>query len=138
LDFRKQIVYDSELPENLNNVAQKVYFHHENVSENPAIIDLFTTEKSFFKYSNELSLKWSDDLILETKADGIYFSVALASIIARAIFLIEMGRLEDKYKMKLPLGAGNVIETGRKFIDQYGRDELAKFCKTTFKTFNEL
>jgi len=138
VDFNKQIVFDSQLKEGLNNVAQKVYYHHLNTGEKPAIIDLFTTENAFFKHSKALNITWNDNLILKTKADSIYFSVALASIFARAIFLEEMRKLEDTYKMRFPLGAGNVLPTARNFVTMYGKDELAKFAKITFKTFNEI
>jgi ribonuclease HIII len=99
---------------------------------------LFTTEKSFYQYSKNLNITWPKDIILQTKADSHFMTVALASIIARALFLIEMDKLNKKYNMIFPLGAGNVIPTAKKFVKQYSKDELSTFCKTTFKTFNEI
>lgn len=141
IEFHHQVVFDYEI-DNLNSIAQKVYYHFENVfdyEEEQIIIDLFTTEKSFYKYSHDLDIKWTDNIVLETKADGKYLSVALASIIARAIFLQEMSKLEEKYNFELPFGAGNKVKlAAQEFVNKYGKDELATFAKTSFKTFNEL
>ncbi len=142
VEYHSQIVYDSQLEPGLNSIAQKVNYHFENVfdyEDETVVVDLFTTENSFFKYSRELHCEWPQNLVLETKADGKYLSVALASIFARAIFLNEMAKLEAKYDIRLPLGAGaQVKEAGQVFAHRYSKDELATFAKTTFKTFNEI
>ncbi len=139
LTFSSQIVYDANLVHGLNSIAQKTYYHHQNVKDdNHTIIDLFTTEKSFYKYSEQLNLTWPPITILETKADSIYMSVALASIIARALFLLEIAKLNDKYNMTFPLGCNNVKIFANDFIELYSKEELATFCKTTFKTFDEV
>jgi len=140
INFKSQIAYDSQIDPNHNSIAQKVFYHHKNCeqSQSQIIIDLFTTEKSFYKYSSNLNITWPNNIILQTKADSHFMTVALASIIARALFLIEMDKLNKKYNMTFPLGAGKVIPTAKKFIEQYSKDELATFCKTTFKTFNEI
>lgn len=141
--YKSEIIYDQDV-ENLNSVEQKVYYHHQNIQKfakkayKKVVIDLFTTEKSFFKYSLEMKFKWEENLVLETKADSKYLTVGVASIIARAIFLEEIAKLEQKYKMKFPLGAGNVIETAKDFIEKYSKEELQKFAKISFKTFDEL
>lgn len=140
VNYSVQIMYDWQIAD-LNSIGQKVYNHYQNVKKyqpKETIIDLFTTEKSFYKYSQDLSIVWPKELRLETKADGKFLSVALASIFARAIFLEEMDKLEVKYQMKFPLGAGQVKGVAREFIDKYSKAELAKFAKTSFKTFNEL
>ncbi len=139
LNFNSQIVYDANLVKDLNSIAQKTYYHHQNVKDDDyTIIDLFTTEKSFYKYSEQLNLTWPPTTVLETKADSIYMSVALASIIARALFLLEMDKLNEKYNMTFPLGCSNVKNFANDFIELYSKEELATFCKTTFKTFDEV
>lgn len=143
VNFAVEIMYDYQIQE-MNSVEQKVYNHHKNcekyfkVSPQKIVIDLFTTINAFNKYSKKLKINWENNLILETKADSKYLSVALASIFARAIFLEEMQKLEKKYNMKFPLGAGNVKKVGKEFIIKYSKEELATFAKTSFKTFNEL
>lgn len=140
VDYKVQITYDRDIDSNLNSVAQKCFYHNRNVSnlEFSCIIDLFTTEKAFFKYTKELNLNWPSSLILETKADSKYLSVAISSIIARAIFINEMNQLNKKYQMNFPYGANNVINTANIFVSRYSKDELKQFCKFSFKTFNEL
>lgn len=142
VEHHSQIVYDSQLEAGLNSIGQKVYYHYENVfdyEQETVVVDLFTTENAFFKYSRELECEWPQNLVLETKADGKYLSVALASIFARAIFLEQMAQLEEKWRMKLPLGAGaHAKEGGQVFVRHHSKAELATFAKTTFKTFNEL
>ncbi len=141
IEHHKQVVYDFEI-DGLNSIAQKVNYHHENVfnyENETIIIDLFTTINSFYKYSNELNISWTNNIILETKADNKFLCVALASIYARAIFLQEMAKLEEKYNFPLPLGAGAKPKNAAiEFIRKYSKNELATFCKTSFKTFNEI
>lgn len=140
ITFKKQIVFDKDVPTNLNSVGQKTFYHNKNIIDlkDKLIIDLFTTEKAFYKYSSELNLTWNNDLILETKADGKYLSVALASIFARAIFLEEIEKLSKKYDFQFPLGATNVLPAAREFCQRYSKKELSLFAKTSFKTFNEI
>ncbi len=144
IEYSSQVVYDYQI-ENLNSIGQKVYYHYQNVFvtnndiNDTTVIDLFTTINSFYKYSKELEITWPDNIILETKADNKFLTVALASIYARAIFLEEMAKLEAKYNFTLPLGAGAKPKTAaQEFINQFSKDELATFCKTSFKTFNEI
>lgn len=142
VEHHQQIVFDADLEPGLNSIAQKVNYHFENVFDyesQTVVIDLFTTQKAFYNYSKDLECQWPKDLVLETKADGKYLSVALASIFARAIFLEQMAKLEKHYNMKLPLGAGAQVKiAAQNFINHYSKEELAKFAKTTFKTFDEL
>ncbi len=133
-----KIVYDNDIIDNHNSIAQKVYYHHLNTLHNDKIIiDLFTTLNSFKRYSDQLNITWPH-LVLETKADSKFISVALASIFSFFFFIKEMNKLNEKYQMTFPYGANNVIPTAQKFIQIYSKEELATFCKTTFKTFNEI
>ncbi|MDR0305005.1 MAG: ribonuclease HIII [Chitinispirillales bacterium] len=66
-------------------------------------------------------------------------AIAAASIVARNCFVEKVGILSRKYKMKIPLGAGNnVIEIGRKFISKHGRENLKFVAKLHFKTTEKL
>ncbi len=141
VDYEVEIVFDKDI-DNLNSIEQKMFYHNKNTNKfndvNTCIIDLFTTENSFYKYSKKYNLKWNDNLILETKADSKFYSVAIASIIARGIFLEEMDKLNKKYNMIFPLGCTNVKKIGSEFIKKYSKEELATFAKTSFKTFDEI
>lgn len=147
--FTTKVIYDHEI-DNLNSIEQKIVYHHKNylnlsryAEENGIIIkknviDLFTTEKSFYKYSKKFNLSWESNIHLETKADSKYLCVALASIIARAKFLEEIEKIKNKYKIEIPLGSVSVKSAIEEFISKYGKEELALICKTTFKTFKEI
>ena len=131
LEYKYQINYDDKIE---NSVSRKVIFHHQNLFENEkTIIDLFTTINSFNKYSKEKNLNWPKGIILENKADSKYICVALASIIARGIFLTEIKKIEKKYRIKLPLGNNFDKIYIDNFIKKYGKDELDKIAKTSFQ-----
>lgn len=61
--------------------------------------------------------------------------VAAASILARYTFLEGLEKMEKEYKMPFPKGASpGVIAAGKKFVENYGRDNLDKVGKMHFKT----
>lgn len=140
-DYQVKIVYDCELEPGQNSIEQKSFYHNKLInrydSKKEAVIDLYTTENNFWKVSEKLQLKWNQELVLETKADGKYYTVALASIIARYHFIQEMKKLNKKYKINFPYGA-NVLNKAQEVANLIGKEEMAKFCKTTFKTFKEI
>ncbi len=141
VDYQVEVVFDKDI-DNLNSIEQKMIYHNKNTLKfnnvDTCVIDLFTTENSFNKYTQKYNLKWNDNLILETKADSKFYSVAIASIIARGVFLEEMDKLNKKYDMIFPLGSVNVKKTASEFIKRYSKEELATFAKTSFKTFDEI
>lgn len=139
VNYKTKIVYDKDF-QNLNSIEQKCTFHNCNINDKATthIIDLFTTENSFFKYAKTLNLIWPENLILETKADSKFYCVAIASIISRALFLLEIKKLNIKYNTTFPLGSTNVVNCAKNFVKDYSKEELATFCKTTFKTFNQI
>ncbi len=134
-------VFDKDIPSNLNSIDQKSYYHNQLISrfDEPrySVIDLYTTENNFWKVSNKLNLAWPQNLVLETKADSKFYTVALASIIARYHFVCEMDKLDAKYNYNFPYGA-NVAKEAQKVADILGKDEMANFVKTSFKTYKEL
>lgn len=60
-------------------------------------------------------------------------AVAAASILARDTFLRGMEALSEKYEMRLPRGAYQVIDTGRKFIRLHGSQALGDVAKLHFR-----
>jgi ribonuclease HIII len=78
------------------------------------------------------------NLRMQTKAESDPV-VATASIVARAEYLHQMGRLSEAAGVTLPKGAGKaVIEIGQKIFENEGSYGLAKYSKVHFKTFNEI
>lgn len=61
-------------------------------------------------------------------------AVAVASVIARGIFLEEWEKMCQKYDFQFPKGASNVLSSARKFVERFGADELELVAKTGFKT----
>lgn len=59
-------------------------------------------------------------------------AVAAASIIARDAFLTGMETLSEKYEMRLPRGAYQVVEAGREFVKLHGNDALQNVAKLHF------
>lgn len=141
VDYQYKVVFDKDIPPHLNSIDQKSYYHNQLIAKFPpnlpTVIDLYTTIGNFHKISDKLKLSWPDNLILETKADGKFYSVAIASIIARAHFIIEMDKLDIKYNYDFPYGA-NVASEAVVVKELLGKEEMANFCKTSFKTFKEL
>jgi ribonuclease HIII len=136
--YEAQIVFDYQFSD-LNSVEQKVVYHFKNInnSNEKVIIDLFTTVNAFNKYVKKFNIVTPNNLILETKADSKFLSVAVASIIARALFLQEMDKLELKYNFTFPKGSSNknmdnIIDD---FIKKNSIDELKKIAKTSFSTY---
>jgi len=59
-------------------------------------------------------------------------AVAAASIIARDAFLKGMDTLSEKYEIRLPRGAYQVIEAGREFVALHGSKALGNVAKLHF------
>lgn len=65
--------------------------------------------------------------------------VAAASILARVAFVQGLEKLSKEVGMELPKGASfQVLEAGRKLVDQKGEAILSDIAKTHFKTYNEI
>ncbi|MYK18133.1 ribonuclease HIII [Candidatus Poribacteria bacterium] len=87
---------------------------------------------------NDLIKQQTDDerhrkikIIQEPKAERD-IAVAAASIIARDTFLNRMETLSEKYEMRLPRGAYQVIDAGREFIRLHGSNALGDVAKLHF------
>ena len=59
-------------------------------------------------------------------------AVAAASIIARDAFLTGMDTLSERYEIRLPRGAYQVVETGREFVKLHGNEALGEVAKLHF------
>jgi ribonuclease HIII len=78
------------------------------------------------------------ELRMRTKAEDDPV-VAAASVVARAEFVRQMGRLSVQYGEKLVKGAGpKVVEQARKIVDTLGAPALRDFGKLHFRTAYEV
>lgn len=133
------------LNNNLNKI--KAILHNEvyielknkNILPKTCIVDAFCSEKNYYDYIKDQNDIY-DNLILETKAENKYISVAVASIIARYIFIREFDKLKDKYNIDFKKGSSNPLLNNNlnDFIDKYGLDELKNVAKLNFKNVNEV
>lgn len=78
------------------------------------------------------------ELISMTKAESD-IAVAAASILARAEFLNRLYKLSEDHGVELAKGAGpNVIQAGRRYVQQLGADRLNEVAKLHFKTIDSV
>lgn len=97
------------------------------------IVDQFAKDYSYFGYLRNIPEKVTNITFL-TKAEDKNLSVACASIISRYIFLNEKKKIEEKFNMTLPLGAGSKVdEAGKELVKKYGKDVLNDLVKISFK-----
>ena len=101
-------------------------------------MDKFCEEDKYYEYiKNQEEI--TSDIIFKEKGETYFPSVALASCIARYFFLIEVDKLNTKYRAKFPLGAAkHVNEFALKFINKYGLAEFNKISKHNFKNYQEV
>ena len=65
--------------------------------------------------------------------------MAAASILARAEFVRQLGRLSMDAGLELAKGSGaGVKKQAEEIFQKGGREKLAKICKTHFRTFAEV
>lgn len=96
------------------------------------VIDQFSSRESRVK--NELG-KLGRGVEFEQYHKGESdIAVACASVIARAVFLKEMQKMNDLYYFSFPKGASNVIDSAKLFVQKNGVEELGKVAKVSFKT----
>ncbi len=102
-------------------------------------VDQFCAEDKYFSYLTDKSEKQVTNITFKTKGETYYPSVALASVIARYAFLKEKAKLEKKYGMSIPCGAGNKVdEFAKEFLTKFGIDEFNKLAKKNFANYKKL
>ncbi|WP_017191662.1 ribonuclease HIII [Poinsettia branch-inducing phytoplasma] len=143
--YRVQILSPQEynlLIQNNNLNKIKALLHNNNLLKflkelpNPkysVILDQFASPKNYFAYlANEKEV--FRNLLLETQAESKYLSVALASIIARYVFLQEIKTLNKSLQIELKLGASKLVDEQIKWIYQNkGLEVLKNISKNNFR-----
>lgn len=102
------------------------------------IVDQFALPGVYYNYLKEVTDKVTNITFL-TKAESKNLSVAVSSVISRYIFLLEMDKLNEKYKTTIPKGAGSLVdEKGKELVKTYGKDILNEISKITFKNTEKI
>lgn len=136
--------YNNRIKE-LKNVAVLLAKEHSKVIEmglkdlqekgiecNDVVIDQFSSKKS--RVVDELGPLARGIKFVQFHKGESDIAVACASVIARAIFLEQLDKMNEEYYFKFPKGASNVITAAREFVKKNGVEELEKVAKTSFKT----
>ncbi len=133
----------NELYDKFKNLNKMLAWGHSTVIENVlaqknadfAICDKFGDEKFILSALKEKGRQIQ--IIQETKAEADT-AVAAASILARAEYVNQMGKLCSYYEMNFPKGASDkVIQAGHEFVSKFGIQEMRSVCKAHFKTYQE-
>ena len=102
------------------------------------IVDEFAKEFVYYNYLKEAS-RVQRHITFMTKAESKNMAVACSSIICRYLFLKEYDKLNKKYHIVFPKGAGvNVDAVGKQLVEKYGKDILNDVAKLSFKNTEKI
>jgi len=130
----------NELYREIGNLNRLLAWGHSRVIENIlkreqcayALADQFGDEKFIIQALMEKGKKIQVIQKVGAESD---MAVAAASILARAEFIQRLAALSLKYEIDFPKGASpQVIETGKEFVERYGKERLNEVAKFHFKT----
>lgn len=134
----------NQLFDKMKNLNKILAWGHATAVENlfrkvncsNVLIDKFAKE---YLIANQLKNKIPDlKLQQKTKAESDA-AVAAASVVARYHYLLRLNELSDKFKIKLPKGAGTPVDTvGRDFLKTHPFETLSKIAKIHFKNTQKI
>lgn len=129
----------NQLHEKMRNLNRLLAWGHARALENlliksnpgEVIADQFGDKRLI---ENALMKKGRNvKLTQKHKAESVP-AVAAASVLARAEFLRRLKKLSDDYGINLHKGAGPPVDdSGKRFMERYGKEELEKVAKIHFK-----
>lgn len=128
---------------NMNKI--KAYLHNhaikKMVSKHPkvdhVILDEYCSPKNYFSYLEDEEAYQKIDF--HTKAESVHKAVAVASIIARYKFLLEMDRISKEIGITVPKGSGAPADAIAKVIYlQKGIEIFSRIAKVHFKNYEKL
>ncbi len=102
------------------------------------ILDQFTDEKHYFRYLNDTDKIYRKVTFL-TKAESKYASVAIASIIARHVFLEKIEDLKKATNYNICKGASKQVdEVLQRIICEQDEDFIRQIAKLNFNNIRKL
>lgn len=138
--------YNNKYNEKMNLNAIKAVLHNKVLLDmnkkypkhDYIVVDQFTEPFVYYKYINNLP-EVQRKITFETKAEDQCLSVACASLISRYILIKEFEKLSKEYNMKIPKGAGTIVdEAGAKLVKEHGVEILKKIAKLNFKNTDKI
>lgn len=122
----------------LHNKVLLSLINNNNLNYEKIIMDQFVHEKKYYEYLKEIPTKISNITFI-TNAEDKNLSVACASIISRFIFLKELDKLNKKFNLNLPKGAGSKVDSiGKEIVNKYGKEILKEIAKLNFKNTDKI
>ncbi|MEJ6967830.1 ribonuclease HIII [Ureaplasma parvum] len=105
-----------------------------------SVVDAFSSLKNWNQYLQKVNFQPYEPNLLIPKAESIYTSVALASIIARVMFLKMIAIIEEQFNVKIPLGSSNplVNDVASNIFQKFGLKILKQVAKEHFSNFQQI
>ncbi len=129
---------------NINSLKAKMHnralsnLHEKYIDVIAIYVDQFVSEEKYYSYLDKDDEPILKGISFKTKGESRFPSVALASVIARYYFLLEKDKLEEKYGLKFPFGAGKQADEFKKvLLDKVGPDEFDNLVKKNFKNYSK-
>lgn len=127
---------------NLNSLKAKMHnralsnMHDKYIDVIAIYVDQFVSEERYYSYLDKDDEPILKGISFKTKGESRFLSVALASVIARYYFLLEKDKLEAKYGLEFPFGAGKKADEFKKILlDKVGQEEFDNLVKKNFKNY---
>lgn len=122
----------------LHNKCLLSVLKKDSINCNKVVVDQFEPPKSYYAHLARVP-ELVKDITFMTKAEDQCYSVAASSIISRYTFLVEMKKLNDRFNIEIPLGAGTMVdEVGATLVKKYGKDILEEIAKLNFKNTDKI
>ena len=130
--------------ENLNSLKAKMHnralsnLHQKYIDVIAIYVDQFVSEEKYYSYLNKDDEPIVKGISFKTKGESRFPCVALASVIARYSLLLEKDKLENKYELSFPFGAGKQVDEFKKvLLEKVGPEEFDKLVKKNFKNYSK-
>ena len=112
--------------------------HQKYIDVIAIYVDQFVSEQKYYSYLSKDDEPIVKGISFKTKGESRFPCVALASVIARYSFLLEKEKLEAKYGLKFPFGAGKQADEFKKvLLEKVGQNEFDRLVKKNFKNYSK-
>ena len=138
-EYNKNMIFNmNKVKAILHNKVLCNLVNHNNFKYDKIVMDQFVYEKKYFEHIKNMKEQVTN-ICFTTQAENKCLSVAVASIISRYTFLLEMEKLGEKYNCTMLKGAGfNVDDLGCELAKKYGLEVLEEIAKINFKNTEKI